>query len=129
MSDSVAIPIRVAVLNDRAFVQDSWFRSFESEYFDEMRRRLRSRLAAQAARSKILIACDPDDADTLLGFAILEGTKLHYVYVRGGMRRVGIARRLLSSVPIETFSTTTSMFRSRIKPDERGWKHDTENPE
>jgi GNAT superfamily N-acetyltransferase len=119
---AAAMPLRDAGDADHGFILDCWYRSFESDYFDRARRKLREALGKRKNASRVILATDPEDTNILLGFAVVEGARLHYVYVRQAMRRLGVARQLLESVPIETYSTPTDMFHRRIRPAERGWK-------
>ena len=43
----------------------------------------------------LLAACDPDDLDVILGYVCYEPDVLHFVYVKGGFRRLGIGNRLM----------------------------------
>jgi hypothetical protein len=121
-SVEASVPIRDAVAGDKAYVRSTWFNSSIHEFINEVKRRFETRIGSRASRARVRIACDPEDESTILGYAVIEGTCLHYVYVRSGMRHLGIARKLLEGQPIETYSSTTTSFRSRIKPDARGWK-------
>jgi len=57
----------------------------------------------------LLVACDPDDPDVIWGYVAFnaENPVLHFVYVKGAFRRMGIGTRLLD----EAF---------RLFPEERG---------
>ena len=46
----------------------------------------------------LLAACDPDDLDVILGYVCYEPDVLHFVYVKGGFRRLGIGNRLMDEV-------------------------------
>ena len=45
----------------------------------------------------LLVACDPDDPDVIWGYVAFdaENPVLHFVYVKGAFRRMGIGTRLL----------------------------------
>ena len=49
----------------------------------------------------LLSACDPDDVDVILGYICFEPDVLHFVYVKGGFRRMGIGGRLLGVAGID----------------------------
>ena len=49
----------------------------------------------------LLGACDPDDLDVILGYICYEPDVLHFVYVKGGFRRMGIGSRLLREAGID----------------------------
>lgn len=46
-------------------------------------------------RARCLVACAAADRSVILGFAIVEGNVVHYVYTRPDVRRQGIATQLL----------------------------------
>lgn len=71
---------------------------------------------------ELRIACDHQDDDTLLGFAAFHGDTLHYVYVRGDMRQMGIAKRLLVDTTIANYTFRTLAGERRLKVRARGWK-------
>lgn len=41
------------------------------------------------------VACLPDDHDVILGYAVYQGTILHWVFVKDAWRKMGIARDLV----------------------------------
>ena len=121
--------------DDVAFVTDAWRASFHNggtaaqyadrEHFSAEMRRVFERLLPTA---KVVVACDREDEDTLLGFVAATGEELHYVYVRGGsdlvnVRKQGIARELIEAIgPIRSYTFTTIAGIRRLRPRERGWK-------
>lgn len=141
MSAAVAIQgprIRDANLGpegDMGFIVDSWRRDFAStSYLCKLSRDVYFHLMAKhiAALSRedgavIRVACDPEDAETIIGYAFVTGDELHYVYVRGGketsMRRFGVARQLLDGLAIKTHTFETQAFTDRLKPAQRGWTY------
>jgi len=134
MSD-VPVIIRAMRETDLAFVVDTWRRSYTEEswlsrfdkdvYFKLMGRHIGMLTREPAAQ--VRIACDVEDEDAIVGFAVITGPELHYVYVRGGkdtsMRHMGIARKLLDGVEIRTYSCRTPSGERRLKPKERGWTY------
>ena len=44
-----------------------------------------------------VIACAEDDANQILGYVITEHDLLHYIYVKGPFRKLGIGHKLMSS--------------------------------
>lgn len=97
---------------DLAFVIDSWRQSFwdapamrgmlRDEYFREQEARIYRLLAHPAAKLKV--ARDEQDAELVLGWALLEPPVLHYVLVRKALRGNGIARALLANETIDRYS-------------------------
>lgn len=65
-------------------------------------------------RSKIRCACLVDDGDVNIGFSVIEGHKLHWIYVKPSWRRNGIAKKLL--VPEIRTVTHLTRFAKIIKP-------------
>ena len=100
-------PMREA---DLPWVTDTWLNSFrESNYgiahddYFETQRRVIKRLFS---RSRIAIACDPEDSDQTYAYAVWtprDGKKplLHWAYTKHSFRRFGIFRRLLVLVDPE----------------------------
>ncbi len=95
---------------DRAFVMDSWLRSYRSSkwagitpnhlYFDVTRVCINQLLDRGA---KILIAHAPTSEDAIIGFLCYEQLKngevaVHYCYVKDPYRRAGVASRLIARV-------------------------------
>lgn len=46
-------------------------------------------------RSNVVVACLESDPDVILGYAVIEGSRLHWVYVKKHRRRMGIAASLI----------------------------------
>jgi GNAT superfamily N-acetyltransferase len=119
--------IRAARESDMGFVVDTWRQSFRDEsYLFKFNRDLYFRLMGMHVgglmkTGEIRVACNPADEDTIIGFAAHTGRELHYVYVREALRKHGVARALIESLPIATYSFSTGAFMRRIKPVERGW--------
>lgn len=127
--------IRSARDTDQGFIVDSWRNSFAPEsqlcafdrdvYFRLMAKEIGGIL--RDPRTTALVACDHEDDDALLGFAVLTGPELHYVYVRGGrdvsVRKLGIVRAMLEGRALDTYSFRTQAGVRRLKPDARGWTY------
>lgn len=111
---SAAISVRVALPSDRAFCSHSWR--------EIVKQRLHDIVRGKYDASTVRVAFDESDPDCIVGFAVHTGPVLHMVYVRKGVRGLGIARALLEPLDIEFYSLTTPDFESRIKPGERGWR-------
>lgn len=117
--------VRAARDSDYAFVLDTWRRSFESApavagadpsaYELEMK----FVIARLFKTSEVLIACDTEDEDTLLGFASISGPTLNYVYVRKDFRNMGVARTLLEGRDLTGYSFRTLAGERRLKLRER----------
>jgi hypothetical protein len=98
---SLPVSIRPAVESDRLFILNSFVKSFGDSHFAQslpksFYREGHSRLVeALYPRCRALIACDPSDPDTILGWALTEGNVIQFCYVRASVRRRGIATALL----------------------------------
>lgn len=99
------ILVRKAVQSDVAFIQATWLRSFRS---GAMVRHVPNRLYYAyhhlildelLPKAIILIACDEEDPDTILGYIVAElvdtALVIHFMYVKKPFRLFGIARRLV----------------------------------
>lgn len=93
--------IRDATPSDLRFVHSSWFSSLWSAW---ARGRINRKVYewGQAARitrlltaSNVTVAFFPEVPDEVLGWACVQGDALHYVYVKGTYRKMGIARGLV----------------------------------
>lgn len=48
-------------------------------------------------KSTVRIATNPDIPDQIFGWICIDGNRLHYVYVKNRFRRMGIAKKLLTT--------------------------------
>lgn len=129
---ALALGFRSLRDTDRGFILSAWSRSYERAPAVRLAdpAHYRCEMAITIGRilktAKVLVAHDPEDENTIAGFAVYTDGELHYVYVRGGepetsMRKMGIARTLLSQLPIKSYTFRTEAFERRIRPRERGW--------
>lgn len=84
-------------LRHEAFVRASWTRGA---------RRPWGQLADRLRRpgTRCVVACHPDDPDTLLGWGAVEDGAVWFVYVRdlyGRLRRQGLGRALLAAAGVD----------------------------
>ena len=120
--------IRDWVATDEAFVKSAWRGTFRTagvgvagcdpEHYHQEMQRIFDRLLP---RSTVKIACDPKDSDNLIGFAVLTGTELRYVYVKQDFRKLGVVPAMLEGLDIRTFTFKTLPGERRIRPASRGW--------
>jgi GNAT superfamily N-acetyltransferase len=98
---------------DARFVLDSWARSFRRSPFagcvpeDLYPSVVRATATRLLATGTLEVACNPDEPDQILGWALREPGRLHYVYVKDPWRRDGIARDLLARAPLQSFTHRT----------------------
>lgn len=115
--------IRDARASDAAFITDAWLSSYRVRTLARIEREIRK----LARTSRIRIACDRSDEDTLLAFAAFGTTgeslgtdALHYAYVKQGFRGEGLARALIEPETIRAYTFRTDDL-ARLKPAQRGW--------
>lgn len=102
------IRIRLPVATDTAFILSTWLRSYVKArppqfmtrdlYYFEQARLIKQLLA----RSKVLVAADPEISDAILGWAVgdrwaepSDVSIVHYVYVKADFHGRGVGRALL----------------------------------
>jgi hypothetical protein len=93
--------IRAATEADTHFIHSSWFSSLWSSwakgrisravYEREQPKRIKRLLYA----SEVTVAYFPEVPDEVLGWACIQGESLHFAYVKGIYRKMGIARGLV----------------------------------
>lgn len=125
------LSIRAYRPTDEAFVIDAWKRSYEGalavrgcdreHYRIEMSRTIGRIL--DKTTTTTLVACDPEDADTIVGFAcytrstMLGPVELHYVYVKREFRKMGVARFMLEGIPVGSYTFLAPQAKPR-----KGWR-------
>lgn len=102
--------IRESSINDRNFVLksflmavyygDTWFSKIPKRIFMDNYKKVAAALF-DGPRTKIYVACLPEDPDTILGYSILslDHEIIHFVYVKKIWRKYGIARKLVPPNP------------------------------
>ena len=108
MSKSMKVRVRTATEEDANFILNSWLKSFRNSffaksinstvYFTEHHKVLRKLLK----RSTTLIACNPEDANQIYGYLVLEKVDgilcIHFTYTKQVFRKLGVQRQLLALV-------------------------------
>lgn len=92
--------IRLGKPDDLAFVVDSWVKH---GHRGERTRNATSHVRGLLARPEtaLYVAHVIGEPDAILGWAVIEAGRpacVHYVYIRSGARRLGVAAALLSGV-------------------------------
>jgi hypothetical protein len=143
---TTALPIlmRRARSGDIPFITNSWLKSFRDApyvtscpnnvYFGSQHRLIEQLIP----RSVVLVACNEDDPDQILGWIAAEvlalnaedesqgkGLVIHYCYVKRTFRQVGLARRLWATLvtteePVVTMYTHRTMACKRLGLTQRG---------
>lgn len=116
-----------------AYILSSWARATHSHLgsaqylskqgevtpFPLYRRLFADRQDALLKRASVLVACDDDDPNTILGYIIFERGDgppvLHYVQVKRDLMRKGIANALLAHAGIDRESAAVYTFTSPIQ--------------
>lgn len=103
-TERLAIALRPARPGDASFVINSWLKSYASSdaakvlprevYFRGQHGLITAILGREGTR--VLVACMADDTDAILGWACVEGSVVHFTYVKQTYRRLGVAKRLLA---------------------------------
>lgn len=99
------------------FIISKWMRSYRynndyiklidsDSYFLAYRRYLLSLLINKKVTARIAVLSD--DFDVALGFSVICGNTLHYVYVHKDYRRIGIGRNLVP-IKVDSFTHLTKM--------------------
>lgn len=92
---------------------NSWFHQIDqSAYFQNYKPVILAIL--NDPKTEIKIACIKDDPDVILGYSVSEGTTLHYVYVKGMWRKIGIARELIPE-SVECITHLTDIAKDLLK--------------
>lgn len=93
--------LRPLAEGDVNFVLNSWLKSYEDSGWTKVAGKAywkghRIAILRLIRSAHVVIACDPEDHDTILGWACTNGRYVHYVYVKRAFRRYGLAKRLLA---------------------------------
>jgi len=90
--------------SDEAFLMSSWLKSYRDReshvrttiYFPMQKEVIEKLLA----RSKVVVAVDPEDTDMIYAYAVGEPAvnTLHYVYVKHSLRMHGVAKKLVEQI-------------------------------
>lgn len=101
----IAYKIRADTEDDRNFILSSWLRSFRNN--GDWPRHIDSATYYanhQSIIQRLLVLCDvrvacaADDENLILGWCCVDGSIVHYVFVKEQYRKLGIAKALLSGL-------------------------------
>lgn len=100
--------VRAMRPSDREYVRLTWLNNYRESAVgiaakmprDLYRRCWGKMIDAVMRRAEVRIACTDDDADTIVGFAVLVPRErvIHYVYTREGWRELGVAGDLVADL-------------------------------
>lgn len=95
---------------DQAFVYSTWLRNYKySSYFAKRikpaiffagQHKVIDHLLAKPS-TKVVVACDRNDADTIMGYLAFEPGVVHFVFVKDAYRKLGVATALFASQRID----------------------------
>ncbi len=123
------IKIRQGKLSDEDFVYSSWihclgnskpYSSLDRNWFAAAQHALIERLLN---RSRVFIACDPEDEDQIYGYIVgeLDRAILHWVYVKQRFRKVNVATRLFEAALPQTVPCIASIRTPAFSQLEKRW--------
>jgi hypothetical protein len=127
--------VRGAIESDRAFILDSWIKSYQSlmpayaKSYGMSRWDWTKRAAEWCLNGGRAMVMYPDGhEDVILGWACAEGTStLHYVFVKHDVRKYGIARELVTALGLYGARGVRITHRPgsklRAKCDAWGWQY------
>jgi GNAT superfamily N-acetyltransferase len=102
----VDVAIREARNEEHPFIYATWLRGYrQSRFADRVPASVYFAAHHQVverllARSRVLVATPAGDDSTVLGYSVVEGATVHFVYIKLAFRKLGIARRLLDGVDV-----------------------------
>lgn len=98
------VAIRTGEITDKEFIYATWLRPFyyDNDYIGEIQREIffskypkAINMILGSRNVSVTIACLMDEPDVVLGYSVIEGNKLHWVYVKKAWRQLGIAKKLI----------------------------------
>lgn len=122
----VTVKVRPATISDLRFVAASWYADYWSRWGkkhcerDKFHKGQGARIDRLLGRSHVLVAYLPEVPDEVLGWLCLDipTPTVHYCYVKGEYRRMGIASGLMQGQQADSFShsvdTTGGAFASKF---------------
>lgn len=103
--------IRLARETDVPFILQSWLRSYWAGNAFQVDPKIYSRsfhlfISKLLEHSAVWVAAVPEDEDCIAGWLAHYCNALHYVYVKGSLRRQGIARQMIDAALLPNFVYT-----------------------
>lgn len=92
---------------------NTWFKQIPDALYFETYHRILEKVLERPTTS-IKVACFKDEPNVITGYAVYTNTTLHWVFVKTGWRRVGIAKRLVPASITQTTHLTS--LGQNIKP-------------
>lgn len=105
MEDKLQVILRDAIQEDLPLVYNSWLKQYRNSPFttgmgnDLYFTQHRKVISAILKRSEVRVACDPNDSNTVYGWACGESYDtplIHFLYVKKDFRGSGLGKMLLS---------------------------------
>lgn len=112
--ENADVKVRLKVDGDTSFLLNSWLKSYyHSSYFcKRIREKIYYRFHHEVItrilgqpNTKVLIASDPIDTSVILGYLVYNEFEckplIHYAYVKGAFRQMGIATTLIKAAELD----------------------------
>lgn len=110
------IKLRIGLLDDENFIKATMLKGlyYGCDFYGNIEQesffKHYSPIVAQLIRDKdVIVACLADEPDVILGYAIVSGAVLHYVFVKEAWRKQGIAKRMLDGLQINCVTHLTNV--------------------
>ena len=112
--------VRPYIASDKNFILSSWLKGlyFGNDWFSEIPANIFFKNYQKVLETilghpdtELSVATLPDADDVILGYAVHSGDTLHWVFIKGAWRKLGIARALVPK-RITTVSHLTETGRS-----------------
>lgn len=136
-SEEETIYIRpLHLMDDSAFIYSSWCNGLyfssvlpmqitRKEFFQEQSKFIKGLLE----KADIQIVCLSDDPDTILGYSVILGECLEWIFVKESFRRTGIAKFLLKNKEIKYVNQMTRLGKKLNEKYKWGMKNGTNQAE
>lgn len=135
MTDDVRdlVALRPARETDVDFIMDVWLKHYRdhakkvrnTEYYDGHREAIRRLFARD--KTQLIVACNRESTDVVLGWLCFDDSTVHYAYVKYDFRRSGVIWMLLQSTPLPhelRYSHTTPQWERWLKRRNRFGRYD-----
>lgn len=116
----MTIKIRTALPQDYTFIRASWFTSYRGSHLKDMpfpiyEAGMPKQISRLLDRSFVLVAAFQDIPDEILGYAVIEKTCVHWVYVKNAYRKQHIAQALLTGLEEYSLKPKTKSAKSMVE--------------
>lgn len=110
------VNFRVPTTEDYNFLLSSWLKSARLQheqvddaiYFSYYKTLVKTLLATKDT----LLAVDPEDESSIIGYVTYDNQAVHYLYVKHALRNFGIAKQLIAVTNLDKPITVTSSSKA-----------------